>query len=400
MALPASSYTWSDGSTTIGSTNPINVTPSSATNYSATAVISGCPITTPPVNVTVTPIPGLASTGSTGSNQQGANSTYLYTDASCNLIAKMVSTASSLGAITSTVTIDGTVQAQASQPYLQRHYTFTPATTTPATLTLYATQTEFNNFNAAAVTAGYPLMPTTPSDPNASNVRVSRFAGTPFVFDAANQLLTPTSVTWDATNNWWAITIAPSGLNEFFIHTGTIGPLSISLNNISAVNAGNRNRVDWSTTDETNASKFELERSTDGINFKYLGTIVTKGQGSTYSYWDEEPAIGMNYYRLKMYSISERYELSKTVNAFVKGNGAFVVEAYPNPVSDLITVRLNGTAGNDGTVQLTDVTGKLISSVKMTDSEVKINMSGLAQGVYLLKYSDSEHHQSIKVNKL
>jgi hypothetical protein len=55
-ASAVTSYLWSDGISTIGTSNPITVAPSSSTTYSCTATASGCPITASlPVNVFTTP---------------------------------------------------------------------------------------------------------------------------------------------------------------------------------------------------------------------------------------------------------------------------------------------------------------------------------------------------------
>jgi len=51
------SYSWSDGSTTVGTTNPLYVNPLSNTTYTATAVINGCPVISNSVSVTTNPLP-------------------------------------------------------------------------------------------------------------------------------------------------------------------------------------------------------------------------------------------------------------------------------------------------------------------------------------------------------
>ncbi|AWA28795.1 hypothetical protein HYN48_01095 [Flavobacterium magnum] len=52
-----SSYSWSDGSTVVGTTNNLSVSPSATTTYTATLSLSGCPVTTNSVTVTVNPAP-------------------------------------------------------------------------------------------------------------------------------------------------------------------------------------------------------------------------------------------------------------------------------------------------------------------------------------------------------
>src|SRR5690606_21985820 len=143
----------------------------------------------------------------------------------------------------------------------------------------------------------------------------------------------------------------------------------------------------------------ELERSADGENFSRLATINAKGEASRYSYWDETPVAGLNHYRLKMIDASGNFSHSETVTARVKGTGTFGLEAYPNPVSDVLTVKVFGASATEGTIHVLDVTGKTIRSLTIVDGEARINMSGLAQGAYIIRYTDAAHSETIKVNK-
>jgi len=185
--------------------------------------------------------------------------------------------------------------------------------------------------------------------------------------------------------------------NPFVVQvTGT--PLAIKLRDITAVNAGLRNRVNWSTATEATGDIFELERSRDGKEFRTLSVFNAKGEASEYSYWDETPVAGVNYYRIKTIDASGTYNYSKTVSATVKG-ASFQVVAYPNPVSDEITIEVQGQQGKDASILITDATGKVVRTVNGATEKTEMNLHGLAQGMYLIKYSDAEHSQVIKVNK-
>lgn len=56
-ALPPSAYSWSDGTTVVGTTNPFTVNPTATTTYTGTATLGGCPIVAAPVTVTALPLP-------------------------------------------------------------------------------------------------------------------------------------------------------------------------------------------------------------------------------------------------------------------------------------------------------------------------------------------------------
>ena len=52
------STSWSDGATTVGTTNPLTITPTATTTYTLTVTASGCPVSpAPTVTVTVNPLP-------------------------------------------------------------------------------------------------------------------------------------------------------------------------------------------------------------------------------------------------------------------------------------------------------------------------------------------------------
>jgi hypothetical protein len=176
-------------------------------------------------------------------------------------------------------------------------------------------------------------------------------------------------------------------------------PLAIKLNGIQAVNAGLRNRVEWTTVSELRGDYFELERSADGSNFSKLATIDAKGAASSYTYWDEQPLQGTNYYRLNMRDASGAGNYSKVVTAQVKEQGVFGIQAYPNPVKGMLTVKLGGVAGANASITITDVAGKAVATAAVTGDRTQIDMQALPDGIYILKYKDDLRSETLKINK-
>ncbi len=58
------------------------------------------------------------------------------------------------------------------------------------------------------------------------------------------------------------------------------------------------------------------------------------------------------------------------------------IKLYPNPTTDFLTVEIKA-AGNK-TVQLVDITGAIVKTATMSGSELKLDVSGLAKGTYVL----------------
>ncbi len=177
-------------------------------------------------------------------------------------------------------------------------------------------------------------------------------------------------------------------------------PLTIRMATISAVNVGARNKVEWKSVTEATGDVFELERSADGKMFTRIATVAANGKPSTYLQWDESPVQGVNYYRAKLMDANGRYSYSKVVSATVAGTNTFAIEAYPNPVHNTVSVKVNGMVSGKGSVVVTDVTGKVVGTVTTVENNsAELNVSHLANGMYLLKYTDDVRNESIKINK-
>ncbi len=77
----------------------------------------------------------------------------------------------------------------------------------------------------------------------------------------------------------------------------------------------------------------------------------------------------------------------------------FSVIAYPNPVQDKVTVTVTGQRAANSMISVTDITGRTIMTVPMTNDKAIADISALAQGMYLIKYTDDARSQTLKITK-
>lgn len=63
------------------------------------------------------------------------------------------------------------------------------------------------------------------------------------------------------------------------------------------------------------------------------------------------------------------------------------VEVFPNPVRDKLTIRVHGQPRN-GWIDIYDLWGRVCKKIKLTGNTVDVNMSGMAAGIYLVKYEN------------
>lgn len=317
-----------------------------------------------------------------------------FTDNAGNLIANMRTIGGTSTSATHSYDVYETVHAGAVrqsglQYYLDRNYTINNATAPgPMEIQFYFLTSEATALETADPTAML------------SNLNVTKQAGILCVADylpanGVNSLL-PQTANGSVNGVSWVET-ATNTLSNFYVHAGA-NPLVIQLTNLSAVNEGRKNRISWKTVTENMGDHFIIERSLDGNSFTSVGSVDSKGTPAEYSFVDETPIPGLNYYRLQMVDVNGRTSYSKVVTATMKPEG-FAIAVYPNPAKDKITVRVFGESGNGAQAVLTDLSGKLIRSISVTAGQVDMDLTGLSSGVYLLKYTDGGHQQIVKVNK-
>jgi len=189
--------------------------------------------------------------------------------------------------------------------------------------------------------------------------------------------------------------------NETVMITATLGTctaqlsafkncsLPVTLINFTAERAENTIVLKWKTSAEQNSEKFEIERSTNGKSWKVIGRQKSTGESASvanYSFTDAEPVTGENLYRLKMVDLDQTFAYSRIVN--IHFNSALKSEFYPNPVSELLT--LKSTDWNQvSSVEMYDIQGRLVYKSGKSISKT-ISVKTFPVGMYVLSISSKD----------
>ena len=148
----------------------------------------------------------------------------------------------------------------------------------------------------------------------------------------------------------------------------------------------NANTLFWSTASENNSRVFEIEKSTDGLNFKKAGEVPGAGNSTDlrhYRFTDDKLTSAKNYYRLKQVDNTGRYVLSNIILLSNKHEqGAIVV--WPNPVRDIATLLFEEDIKPNEEFILLSSTGQMAGKYFITGRTGSIDLSGKATGLYLL----------------
>ena len=87
----------------------------------------------------------------------------------------------------------------------------------------------------------------------------------------------------------------------------------------------------------------------------------------------------------------ETSDWSETIGFMITGIDDHLLNSitlYPNPANDVINVQC--TMNNVKSVEVTDVYGKVINTLTVTDNPTQINVSGLASGIYFVRVTTEE----------
>jgi len=166
--------------------------------------------------------------------------------------------------------------------------------------------------------------------------------------------------------------------------------IPVELTSFEVNKKGSMAALAWTTASEINNSHFEVMRSSDGSEFEYLGEVAGSGTTNsevTYSFMDERPLNGTNYYRLTQYDFNGAREFSDVQQIDFNYTGKGSIRVMPNPVSTNLTLAADEFLGVMKMILL-DKTGKVIFD-QFVDQNEAIDMVDVPSGVYLMKLYDS-----------
>jgi hypothetical protein len=202
-------------------------------------------------------------------------------------------------------------------------------------------------------------------------------------YDVNGHLVSTLDQTWNATTSLWE--------NETFSTYSYTTACTLPLKLISFTASKNKNIVtlNWQTAEEINTSHFNIQRSTDGVNFGNVGNVTAKGSGGeSYRFADNIDNIQKDkvYYRLQLMDKDGKYSFSKIIPLALDlfaGN----IKTYPNPVKDQLYILFNAQTATKATICISDAAGKIVhtETVSTSSNAINVNVSRLGKGIYYVQ---------------
>jgi hypothetical protein len=168
----------------------------------------------------------------------------------------------------------------------------------------------------------------------------------------------------------------------------------VALANFSASVAEQKVQIDWaSLLSDAQIKSFFVQRSLNGQSWEDIGMFTTKDRTEVmapYSFVDNHPVKGSNFYRLRQVSQNEESHFSEVIAVEVLEKAYHVTHIYPNPIifgAD-IDFELFEPATLD--IRLYDEQGTAIGTIysdltSIGHHAIEINLDKLPRGTYLCR---------------
>lgn len=237
------------------------------------------------------------------------------------------------------------------------YWTISPVTSATGAVTIF--WDSYNNQGIGAV----------------SDLRVAHLTGGQWLNEGTGSgsgTIATGSVTSNALSAWSPFTLGSLSSNS---------PLPIELTDFSA-SAGNcLVSLAWHAATEIDFDHYELQSSTDAINFTALAIMPAKGNNSSYTYRYNPRAQGTVYYRLEMVGTDGSVDYSNIISADA-ACGENEVQVSPVPTSGTLNISTGSQLASS--YRISDNQGRVIRFMQGSDMNSQVDLGPEPAGIYLL----------------
>jgi hypothetical protein len=170
--------------------------------------------------------------------------------------------------------------------------------------------------------------------------------------------------------------------------------LPITLNSFNGAVNNNSVNLSWESAQEQNLNKYIVEKSTDGVNWQTLTTVMATGSSNaaTYNTVDNN-AAQVNYYRLKQVETNGNFTYSQVIRIRKEENEKLGLKMYPNPVISNATININSESKLAAHIKIYNQFGMQLQHMQRSliagSNNIPVQgLSSLPAGTYIIVVED------------
>lgn len=157
-------------------------------------------------------------------------------------------------------------------------------------------------------------------------------------------------------------------------------------------------QLNWTLLSQLNNDYFTIEKSTTGIDWKSLGII--DGAGScheqfSYTFVDDNPFIGINYYRIRQTDFNGQSSFSDCKSVIVNAGGNCNI--YPNPAGDKFFVQAKGIKPSGICIRNNQGQEIPFRATIFKDDVIQLDCTEMSEGLYFVEIKQQQRLEIIKL---
>ncbi|HMK24895.1 MAG TPA: PQQ-dependent sugar dehydrogenase [Chitinophagaceae bacterium] len=157
-------------------------------------------------------------------------------------------------------------------------------------------------------------------------------------------------------------------------------------------------QLNWETSTSQDHAYFDVEKSLTNSSFTPIGRVTGT---PPYSLIDVSPNIGANYYRIKEVTTSGKTVYSRIIK-IVYNNSQLILTIYPNPVREIVNLKVSSLKNDNINIQVADMQGRVIyKSTKLVSAgmnEIPLDARKWSPQLYSVKITGSDN-KTLAVDK-
>jgi hypothetical protein len=148
------------------------------------------------------------------------------------------------------------------------------------------------------------------------------------------------------------------------------------------------NRLEWKTSSETNVAGFDIQRRQNSASWESIGFVDgagTFGSILAYSFLDQFPGWGTQYYRLRQVDLDGKFTYSPIISIEDRAKSGTTAEIYPNPVREgHFFIYLSQPPIEASIVRIINSTGVTVMESNINEALNQVDVNGLIPGIYVV----------------
>lgn len=201
--------------------------------------------------------------------------------------------------------------------------------------------------------------------------------------------ITSGTLTTSNATGWYA-----DGEVEDYLVVSSAPLLSLKAVHLQAtVDKDNKVRLNWQTLSNNNIKGFEIQRSSDNINWKNIGWKNSDVNQTEFDFNDEQTPGGLVWYRVKLVQPDHFFQYSTVKQVFLAAPHS-EIKITPSPVINYGVLYFNSSCISIATITTRTIYGNTVNTttfnLRTGENQVPVDMSSVRPGIYLIEIRTEE----------